>query len=685
MGRTPLFRIRAIIKKYERTILLFVTLFATSLAVTALLLNLDFNFLEAGLYDLRMTQGYQKSPSSDIALVSIDAATTKEFDEFAPLSLKNHVRFLEQLVEYQPRAVGYLLDLNRFHITDPKFFDLATANEFVAKASQLEKMGISFLLGTPFDVTGEVLPPVPLNSLPHAVAIIHKDGNVFAEDKVTRRALLTLYDKPAFHLELVKRIAPKVEMPSGNFYLPEIDGRYFFFRYHGSTTLRHSMGATNALPYPRYSFADILQKRIPIEAIQGKVILVGTLSFDDSTDFAFTPYSSAPFSNPKLLVHANILDSILQNDGLTRPAKGLNMVVTFLVTFLVLWWIITLTPMYGVFASLGLGLVFVFFSHVLFQLKGIWVRESQPLVGIFVGYYLAVPYRLIREYKKRWDYQRKNELLTQVEELKTNFLSLITHDLKTPVAKIQGLAEVLLRNAASRLSSSDKDTVKNLMKCSEELNRFISSILELNRVESNPIKVNLEAKDINQLIERSIESLQQTAASKNISIEAKLEPLFPIKIDPSLILKVLNNLIDNAIKYSRANSRILVESKEVGEWVCISIQDYGIGLSLEEKENLFTRFYRAKNETTAAVAGTGLGLYLTKYFIEVHGGSVNVESEPGRGSTFRIQLPISSHSIKSQTLTQSLDLKFPWTANDNLTTPSIMNSVEIPQSTPAQR
>src|SRR5262249_18199509 len=156
-------------------------------------------------------------------------------------------------------------------------------------------------------------------------------------------------------------------------------------------------------------------------------------------------------------------------------------------------------------ATLTLVFLLIAFGQILFQMRGIWIRESQPLVGIFIGYYVVVPYRLIREYKKRWDYQRKNELLTQVEELKTNFLNLVTHDLKTPVARIQGLAEMLLSRASSDLKSGDRQTLANIILSTEELNHFISSILELSKVETNRLEPHLESRDINQLIERSVE------------------------------------------------------------------------------------------------------------------------------------------------------------------------------------
>jgi signal transduction histidine kinase len=624
------------IKKFEVPL----AIVAGAICLTVILLNLDFYFLEANLYDLRMARGFQSAPNKDIVLVSIDDSTTKDLDELAPLPLEYHTRFLELLQSAGPKAIGYLIDMNHVQQLSSDHFDNQWSGQFLSSIQKMEENGTHFLLGTPFDVTGEVLPPAPLDRLPHSVAIVHKDGNVFSEDKITRRALLSLYDKPAFHLDMARRLGHlgSSDLPRGAFYVPEVQGEYFFFRYHGSTSMISR--PTHERTYERYSFSDILRERISPEVFKNKIVLVGTISSDDSSDFALTPYSKTAFTNSKLIIHANILDSVMKRDGIQRAPGFINWLVTFLVTTTVLWWIMTSTPLYGVFATLTLALAFIVISQAFFQLRGLWVKESQPLVGIFVSYYLAVPYRLIREYKKRWDYQRKNELLMQVEELKTNFMSLVTHDLKTPVARIQGLTEILLRRSSLKLDSGDRETLEHIIASADELNRFISSILELSKVESNHIQLNFESKDINQLIEKCACSFQAQADSRKIQIKMNLEPLFPIKIDSSLISKVLNNLIDNAIKYSTPNSEIEIESKEDDNWIVIAIRDQGIGMTQEERESLFTRFYRAKNDTTTAIAGTGLGLYLTKYFIEAHHGKVEVESEKEKGSTFKIFLPI---------------------------------------------
>jgi|GEM_PF-205259 len=619
-------------------------------ALTFVLLTLDFNLLEANLYDFRMAHGFQLKADPSIVLVTIDDVSAKMLNESAPLPLDMHAKFLESLAALHPRGVGYLVDMNQVNQLNPDLIRSEWSSRFIEAAHKIQENGGAVLLGTPYDVTGEVLPPYPLSSLPHSVAVIHKDGNVFAEDKITRRALVELNDKDVFHFSLAQMlgIIGHEENPIGSYLVPEIESEYFFFRYHGDPVLHQKIPYN--LPYERVSFASILRGEVAPETLIGKIVLVGSLSRDDSTDFAFTPYSKSPFSTPKIVIHANILDSIIHHQGMVRPSSWINALTTFAATAFVLWWVLNSTPLAGVFSTLGLALIWASICQIFFQ-EGIWIRESQPLVGVFVGYYLVVPYRLIREYKKRSDYQRQNEVLTQVEELKTNFLSLVTHDLKTPVARIQGLAEVLLSKASERLVDRDKETVAHIIDSTEELNRFITSILELSKAESNDLRLNFESKDINQLIERAVEGFKAPARSKKIKIITKLEPLFPIKIDASLILKVINNLIDNSLKYSAAGSEVAVESCEMGDEIEILIRDQGIGMSPEERERLFTRFYRAKNDTTTKIAGTGLGLYLTKFFIESHHGRVEVESEKDVGTTFKIYLPI--HATAAQVVEES--------------------------------
>jgi signal transduction histidine kinase len=164
-------------------------------------------------------------------------------------------------------------------------------------------------------------------------------------------------------------------------------------------------------------------------------------------------------------------------------------------------------------------------------------------------------------------------------------------------------------------------------------------------VESNEIKINKRSKDINKLLEQSAEKLEFQARAKNIEVEMKLEPLFPIQVDAALILQVFTNIIDNAIKYSPPGSTVRVLSREVGDFVEVVVEDNGPGLDEAEQEQLFTKFFRGKAIPGDQIKGSGLGLYLSRYFIELHHGLIWASSQKGAGTRFTIQLPIEGEAV----------------------------------------
>jgi signal transduction histidine kinase len=231
------------------------------------------------------------------------------------------------------------------------------------------------------------------------------------------------------------------------------------------------------------------------------------------------------------------------------------------------------------------------------------------------------------------------ELMSQLETLKTNFLSLVSHDLKTPIARIQGNAELLLRESPS-LDARQRKGLAAIVSTTDQMSEYVETVLDLTRVENGKMQLRQESRDINETIAEVIQEKRLHAQEKGIELETHLDPLFTLRYDVRLMRRVLANLVENAIKYSPENSTITVSSREEGGFVTVAVTDQGIGIEPAEQEKIFGKFYRAAGISQTNIKGTGLGLYLVKYFVELHKGGVTLKSELGKGSTFCVSLPI---------------------------------------------
>ncbi len=215
---------------------------------------------------------------------------------------------------------------------------------------------------------------------------------------------------------------------------------------------------------------------------------------------------------------------------------------------------------------------------------------------------------------------------------------MMSHDLKTPIARIQGMTEVILQDDVT-LSPVQREAVDTIKGSSDDLLKFINSILQYGRIESQGVELHKQSKDINQVLADVIKKHEFLAKVKKIKVQTEFEPMFPIQIDVELMKQVLSNLVENAIKYSHDESSVTVKSREEGSLVVIEVTDNGVGIPAEDLPNIFMKFYRSHNVKTSTIKGTGLGLYLAKYFAELHKGDITVTSEVGKGSTFKLTLP----------------------------------------------
>jgi signal transduction histidine kinase len=340
-------------------------------------------------------------------------------------------------------------------------------------------------------------------------------------------------------------------------------------------------------------------------------------------------------------LHANSFQTLIDNNAPRKVPEPVNVAVTVIISLLTVYVVLALKPAQGLWiiiaalsglAATGTGLL-AFFD--------IWIDLAHPFLAIFLCYYFFIPYRLIIENRKSWEYLQKNKLLQQVEELKTNFISMMSHDLKTPIARIQGMTEVILKDDIA-LSNTQREAVDTIKSSSDDLLKFINSILQYGRIESQGVELNKKSKDINQLLADVIKKHEFLARVKKIKIQTEFEPLFPVQVDTDLIRQVFSNLIENAIKYSPEDSTVFVRSKEENNKIIVDVIDQGMGIPAVDLPNIFMKFFRSHNVKTSTIKGTGLGLYLAQYFVQLHKGEILVSSEPEKGSCFTVSLPLNS-------------------------------------------
>ena len=228
--------------------------------------------------------------------------------------------------------------------------------------------------------------------------------------------------------------------------------------------------------------------------------------------------------------------------------------------------------------------------------------------------------------------------IMRLEQIRRDFVANASHELRTPLAAISGFAETLLSNRS--LSEGDRQRyIEVIDRHADRLTHLVTDLLELSRIESRKVELDVTGVDVAELSERIVEDLHEVTSEKDliVSVERRGQPV--ARADAGALEQVLVNLVDNAIKYTEPGGEIVVRVEEDGDRVAVSVIDDGIGIPVEDQERIFERFYRVDKARSRELGGTGLGLAIVKHLVQSQRGTIVVESEPGRGSTFRVTLP----------------------------------------------
>jgi len=228
-----------------------------------------------------------------------------------------------------------------------------------------------------------------------------------------------------------------------------------------------------------------------------------------------------------------------------------------------------------------------------------------------------------------------------VERLKTEFVSLAAHQLRTPLSAIKWSLQLVLSGDAGEISEEQKDLLSKAYEANERTVRLINDLLNVTRIEEGRYLYKLEEKDLVPILNEIVTFYKEHAKKNNITLEAEYPQTLPkVNLDEEKIKLAITNLVDNAVNYTLSGGKVFLKAYAKDDVIEIIVKDTGIGIPKDQQARVFSKFFRGANATKVHTSGTGLGLFITKNIIEAHGGKIWFESEEGKGTTFYVQLPI---------------------------------------------
>jgi len=233
----------------------------------------------------------------------------------------------------------------------------------------------------------------------------------------------------------------------------------------------------------------------------------------------------------------------------------------------------------------------------------------------------------------------------QVERIKSEFVSMVSHELRTPMTSIKGYIDLLYKEMVGPVSEPQKRFLQIVKENADRLTSLVNDLLDISRIDTGRVSLSIEAKDPLVIVDNVLRDLRPNARERHQTLYNEIKEALPlVRVDPARMTQILTNLVSNAIKYTPTGGWVKVTAQVQGEMVHIHVTDNGIGISKEDQEKLFSRFFRADDELVRASNGTGLGLSIAKSFTELHGGQLWFTSELGKGTTFSFSLPVAQQT-----------------------------------------
>lgn len=235
----------------------------------------------------------------------------------------------------------------------------------------------------------------------------------------------------------------------------------------------------------------------------------------------------------------------------------------------------------------------------------------------------------------------QNEQLLELDRLKDEFVATASHELRTPLTSLSGYLEMSLDPAEGPLSPSRESHLRIVQRNANRLSVLVEQLLFLARADSHPLEIDRCRVDVGELLAEAAETARPTASAKDITLVVETESAEPVLAERLQLLRIVENLVMNAVKFTPDGGRVTLAARRERETAVLEVTDTGVGIPTRERPDLFNRFFRGTNAIQGAIPGSGLGLAISQVIAEAHGSTIEVESVPGSGSTFRLALPLA--------------------------------------------
>jgi len=242
----------------------------------------------------------------------------------------------------------------------------------------------------------------------------------------------------------------------------------------------------------------------------------------------------------------------------------------------------------------------------------------------------------------------------EVDRMKSEFVATVSHELRTPMTSIKGYADLLLLGAAGSVSEQQQRFLSTIKTNADRLSILVNELLDISRVDRGVVKLNFLPTDVRDVIDSVVSHLKGRVTNERKPMEVIVnipEDLPQIRVDYDKFTQILNNLVDNAFNYTREGGTITVGAKEDRQSIVVSVSDTGIGIAKDKQDKVWQRFFRDdEQDMVKATSGTGLGLAIVKEYVRMHEGDIWLESEPGKGTTFFVRVPVFTTNAATDTV-----------------------------------